>query len=297
MKLLITGAKGQVGSELVKDAQARDYEVFDFGSRELDITNFKQLMQKVEQIRPDVIINAAAYTAVDKAEQESELAYAVNALGSENLAKASKQQTIPLLYISTDYVFDGEKDTPYTEMDQPNPTGVYGASKLQGDQAIEAIWSRHIILRVSWVFGEQGNNFVKTMLRLAEQRDELGIVNDQFGAPTSARAISQSLLSILEADNFNQPDFLWGTYHLQSEPGVTWFEFAREIFKQAEKLGLINKTMKLNPISSSEFPTPVKRPANSKLDGIKLKQNFALKPVQWQDDLQQMLKNMSAITS
>ncbi len=297
MKLLINGAKGQVGSELVKDAQARGYEVYGFGSRELDITHFEQLMQKVEQIRPDVIINAAAYTAVDKAEQESEQAYAVNALGSENLAKASKQMAIPLLHISTDYVFDGEKDTPYTEMDQPNPTGVYGASKLQGDQAIEAIWSRHIILRVSWVFGEQGNNFVKTMLRLAKQQDELSIVNDQFGAPTSARAISQSLLSILETDNFNQPDFPWGTYHLQSEPGVTWFEFAREIFQQAEKLGLINKTMKLNPIPSSEFPTPVKRPANSKLDGIKLKQNFALKPVQWQDDLQQMLKNMSAITS
>ncbi len=297
MKLLITGAKGQVGSELVKDAQARGYEVFDFGSRELDITNFEQLMQKVEQIHPDVIINAAAYTAVDKAEQESEQAYAVNALGSENLAKACKQMAIPLLHISTDYVFDGEKDTPYTEMDQPNPTGVYGVSKLQGDQAIEAIWPRHIILRVSWVFGEQGNNFVKTMLRLAEQRDELSIVNDQFGAPTSARAISQSLQSILEADNFNQPEFPWGTYHLQSEPGVTWFEFAREIFQQAEKLGLINKAMKLTPIPSSEFPTPVKRPANSKLDGIKLQQNFGLKPVQWQDDLQQMLKNMSAITS
>ena len=297
MKLLITGAKGQVGSELVKDAQARGYEVYGFSSRELDITHFEQLMQKVEQIRPDVIINAAAYTAVDKAEQESEQAYAVNAQGSKNLAKASKQMAIPLLHISTDYVFDGEKDTPYTEVDQPNPTGVYGASKLQGDQAIEAIWPRHIILRVSWVFGEQGNNFVKTMLRLAEQRDELSIVNDQFGAPTSARAISQSLLSILEVNNFNQPDFPWGTYHLQSEPGVTWFEFAREIFQQAEKLGLINKTMKLNPIPSSEFPTPVKRPANSKLDGIKLQQNFDLKPVQWQDDLQQMLKNMSAITS
>ncbi len=297
MKLLITGAKGQVGSELVKDAQARGYEVYGFGSRELDITRFEPLMQKVEQIHPDVIINAAAYTAVDKAEQESEQAYAVNTQGSENLARACQQLTIPLLHISTDYVFDGEKNSPYTESDTPNPTGVYGASKLQGDQAIEAIWPRHIILRVSWVFGEQGNNFVKTMLRLAEQRNELSIVNDQFGAPTSARAISQTLLSILEVDNFNQPGFPWGTYHLQSEPGVTWFEFATEIFQQAEKLGLINKTMQLNPIPSSEFPTPVKRPANSKLDGTKLQQNLGLKPVQWQADLQQMLKNMSAITS
>ncbi len=297
MKLLISGAKGQVGSELLKEAHARYYDVYGFGSRELDITDLELLMHKLEQVQPDVVINAAAYTAVDKAEEETERAYAVNTLGSENLAKACRQYDIPLLHISTDYVFNGEKDSPYTEDDSPDPTGVYGASKLQGDQKIEQLWPKHIILRVSWVFGEQGNNFVKTMLRLAAQRDELSIVNDQFGAPTSARAISCSLLDILAAADFNSSDCPWGTYHLQSEPGVSWFDFAAEIFKQARELGLINKTMKLNPIASSEFPTPVKRPANSKLDGTKLQQNFAIAPVQWQDDLQQLLKQMSAITS
>ncbi len=297
MKILITGAQGQVGSELLKEAHNRKHQVYGFGSTELDITDAGQVLDTLAKIQPEVLINAAAYTAVDKAEQESGLAYAVNSMGSENLAKACQKQNIPLLHISTDYVFDGEKASAYTEADTPNPTGVYGASKLEGDQKIQQIWPKHIIVRVSWVFGEQGNNFVKTMLRLAAQRDELSIVDDQFGAPTSAIAISQCLLDILDADTFNQSQCPWGTYHLQSDPGVTWYEFAGEIFQQAKNLGLITKTMKLNPIPSSEFPTPVKRPANSKLDGIKLQQNFSISPVHWQDDLQHMLKNIRAITS
>ena len=239
----------------------------------------------------DVIINAAAYTAVDKAETEQELVYTVNSYGSENLAKACKEQDIPLLHISTDYVYDGKKQSPYLETDPPNPTGVYGASKLEGDQKIEQIWSKHIILRGSWVFGEHGNNFVKTMLRLAEQRDELSIVDDQYGAPTSAKAISSCLLAILENKQFNQPECPWGVYNLQSDPGVTWFGFAQEIFKQAKQLGIINKEMKLNPIPSSEFPTPVKRPANSKLNGKKLQQQFSICVADWKSDLLGMLQS------
>ncbi|MCP3675416.1 MAG: dTDP-4-dehydrorhamnose reductase [Gammaproteobacteria bacterium] len=291
MKILITGARGQVGTELVNEAINRCHQVHAYGSNELDISNKEQVNKTVQQVKPDVIINAAAYTAVDKAETESELAYAVNSQGSENLAIACKSQNIPLLHISTDYVYDGEKQTPYIEVDQPNPTGVYGASKLEGDQKIEQIWHKYIILRVSWVFGEYGNNFVKTMLRLAEQRDELSIVDDQFGAPTSATAISKSLLDIIDSPQFNQQDCPWGIYNLQSDPGVSWYEFAREIFQQAKKMSLINKDMKLNPIPSSEFPTPVKRPANSKLDGAKLKQCFDILPVDWKRDLTKVLSS------
>lgn len=291
MKILITGAKGQVGSELVKQA-GNVHEVFAYGSKELDIADLEQLKQTVQRIKPDVIINAAAYTAVDKAETEAELAYAVNSLGSENLAYAAKEYDIPLLHISTDYVYDGEKKSAYSETDTPNPTGVYGASKLEGDEKITQLWHKHIILRVSWVFGEQGNNFVKTMLRLAEQRDELSIVDDQFGAPTSAKSISSSLLALLESKSFNQSDCPWGIYNLQSDPGVTWYGFAEEIFLQAQQLGKLNKSMKLNPIPSSEFPTPVKRPANSKLDGKKLQQAFNMPAADWKQDLQLMLKTL-----
>ncbi|MCP3673292.1 MAG: dTDP-4-dehydrorhamnose reductase [Gammaproteobacteria bacterium] len=291
MKILITGARGQVGTELVNEAINRCHQVHAYGSNELDISNLEQVNEVALQVKPDVIINAAAYTAVDKAETEKKRAYSVNSQGSKNLATVCKKLDIPLLHISTDYVYDGDKQSPYVETDQPNPMGVYGASKLEGDQRIEQIWPKHIILRVSWVFGEQGNNFVKTMLRLAEQRDELSIVDDQFGAPTSARAISLCLLNILENQQFNQSNCPWGTCNFQSDPGVSWYEFAQEIFHQADDLGIINKPMKLTPIPSSEFPTPVKRPANSKLDGKKLEQQFGLTPVDWRIDLSVMLKN------
>ena len=293
MKLLITGAKGQVGSELVIQANKKNYQVFAYASKDLDITNLQQLQNIAVQVLPDVIINAAAYTAVDKAETEPALAYAVNSIGSENLAHICKQHDIPLLHISTDYIYDGEKTSPYNEEDIPKPTGVYGASKLQGDEKIISIWHKHIILRVSWVFGEQGNNFVKTMLRLAEQRDELSIVDDQYGAPTSARAISHCLLSIIASEQFNQDSCPWGIYNLQSDPGVNWFQFSQEIFKSAQQLGLLNKSMKLNAIPSSEFPTPVKRPANSKLDGSKLQKAFNIPIADWRADLQTMLSNMT----
>lgn len=291
MKILIAGARGQVGSELVEEATKRGHKVYGFASKELDISVLEQVQQSVEKIKPDVIINAAAYTAVDKAETERELAYAVNSLGSENLAKTAQQYDIPLLHISTDYVYNGEKKTAYNETDLADPIGVYGASKLEGDEKIIALWHKHIILRVSWVFGEFGNNFVKTMLKLAQQRDELSIVADQFGAPTSARAISKTLLDILQSKQFNQSTCPWGVYNLQSDPGVTWYQFAQEIFAQAEQCRLLDKKIQLNPIPSSQYPTPVTRPANSKLAGDKLQQKFNISPVHWKDDLQQMLIN------
>ena len=281
MKILITGAKGQVGTDLVLEAKKRNHQVFGFTSSELDITNKAAVDGELSKINPDVVINAAAYTAVDKAETEKETAYAVNETGVKNLAETCKTLDIPLLHISTDYVFDGEKKEPYTESDTPNPTSVYGASKLAGEVALQKTWQKHITLRVSWVFGEHGNNFVKTMLRLAKDRDELSVVNDQYGAPTSALAIAECLLDIVDKENFGKQDFPWGLYHFQSDPGVTWYEFAKEIFSQAKESGILDKEMIVNPIGSEQFPTPVKRPLNSKLDGKKIKNNLGISLSKW----------------
>lgn len=281
MKILVTGAKGQVGTDVVLEAKSRGHEVFGFASSELDIADKSSVDSVLVSIKPDVVINAAAYTAVDKAETEKEKAYAVNETGVKNLADACKEQDVPLLHISTDYVFDGEKKEPYVETDAPNPTSVYGASKLAGEVALQNTWRKHIILRVSWVFGEHGNNFVKTMLRLAEDRDEIAVVNDQFGAPTPAKAIAQCLLDIAEKDHFGEGDFPWGLYHYQSDPGVTWYEFAQEIFRQAIELGVMDKEVVVKPINSDQFPTPVSRPLNSKLGSLKSNERLNNALLEW----------------
>lgn len=281
MKTLITGAKGQVGTDLVLEAQRRDHDVYGFTSSELDITDSLIVNATISRIKPHILINAAAYTAVDKAETEKEKAYAVNEIGVKNLAEACKNLDIPLLHISTDYVFDGEKQEPYVETDTPNPTSFYGASKLAGEVALQKTWHKHIILRVSWVFGEHGNNFIKTMLRLAKERDEVSVVNDQYGAPTSAKAIAESLLDIADKNDFAKKDFPWGLYHFESDPGVTWYEFAKEIFSQAKASGIIDKEMIVHPMGSEHFKRPVKRPKNSKLKGGKIKNNFGVPLSEW----------------
>src|SRR5690606_5822749 len=265
MKILVTGAAGQVGKEIIEIAAQTGIDVAGFDSAALDITSIAQVNAAIERERPDCVINAAAYTAVDRAESEAERAYAVNRDGVAHLAAACKKADIPLLHISTDYVFDGTKTSAYTEDDIPNPTSVYGASKLAGEQALIARWHKHIILRVSWVFGQHGNNFVKTMLRLGRERDELRVVHDQFGAPTSARASARLLVAMATSPHLGGTQLGWGARHMESNPGVTWCEFAKAIFEQAFELGLINRKPTVHAITSAEFPTPVKRPANSKL--------------------------------
>ncbi len=289
-RVLITGAKGQVGSELVVEAEKRGYDVIGLSSAELDITDRAQVKAALKKTMPVALINAAAYTAVDKAEDEKDRAYRVNADAVKIMAEICEQENVPLLHISTDYVFDGNKSTPYSELDQPNPTGVYGASKLAGEQALQATWDKHVILRVSWVFGKNGNNFVKTMLRLGQGRDELGVVNDQFGAPTAATSIASCLMDIVDKERFGEPDFPWGLYHYQSEPGVTWYDFATTIFAQANKLGVLGKQITVNPIGSEQFPTPVKRPENSKLDGKKMQNVFGVSAGDWEQELLGMLE-------
>lgn len=288
-KVLITGAKGQVGTELVLESKKRGYDVIGLDSVGLDIVDAAQVQRVIEELRPDAVINAAAYTAVDKAEEQKEQAFSVNAKAVGHLALVCKQLDIPLLHISTDYVFDGKKETPYLEADETNPTGVYGASKLEGEQVLQKIWKKHIILRVSWVFGAKGNNFVKTMLRLSETRDELSVVNDQYGAPTAAKSIANCLLNIVEKSRFGKEGFPWGIYHYQSDPGVTWYEFANEIFEQARTQGKLQRQVKVNPITSAEFPTPVTRPSNSKLSGKKILQIHGQLADSWKSQLKDVL--------
>jgi dTDP-4-dehydrorhamnose reductase len=280
-KIFITGKNGQVGRELVERAAELGIEAISFGSEELDIRDRKAVMAAIDEHQPTVVINAAAYTAVDKAETEIDLAYAVNRDGVENLALACKAQNIPLIHISTDYVFDGEKNSPYVESDTPNPIGVYGASKYAGEEVLRATWEKHIIVRVSWVFGRYGNNFVKTMLRLGQERDALNVVGDQVGAPTAAADIANTALSIISDDILP-----WGLYHLESNPKVSWYEFATEVFSNAKELGLIAGVPVVTAITSDQFPTPVKRPAQSKLNSIT---SPSVGSVEWKVGLSNML--------
>lgn len=280
-RVFITGKNGQVGRELVERAAELNIDAVSFDSSELNICDREKVIATIADYKPKVVINAAAYTAVDKAEEEADLAYAVNRDGVENLALACKALNIPLIHISTDYVFDGEKDSPYLESDSPNPIGVYGASKYAGEKVLKDTWEKHIIVRVSWVFGFHGNNFVKTMLRLGNERDELAVVCDQYGAPTSAKYIANELL-MCDAEK-------WGLYHLVSNPVVSWFEFADKIFERALSYRLIERAPILNSLISTEYPTPVKRPLNSKLDTI-CECQFSVS--NWPDELENMLESL-----
>lgn len=288
MRVLITGARGQVGQELMLSAP-HDWQVSGFGSSELDISDAQQVRAVLQSLQPQLIINAAAYTAVDKAETDSQRAHAVNHLGAENLAKAAQQVDCPLLHISTDYIFAGQHAKPYTEEDVPAPSSVYGASKWLGEQAITSCCKRHIILRTSWVFGLHGNNFVKTMLRLGQERDTLSIVSDQVGGPTSARSIAHALWQIAEQYK-NSGNSIWGTYHFSGAPTCSWYDFANEIFTQASALKLIERCPTLKPINTSDYPTPAQRPAYSVLDNSKISQQLKIAQSDWKNELNIMLR-------
>lgn len=290
MRVLITGARGQVGQELMQSAPA-SWQISGFGSKALDISDAQQVLDTVQQLQPQLIINAAAYTAVDKAESDQDRAYAVNQHGTRNLAAAAQRFDCPLLHISTDYVFDGKHNQPYTEHDIPAPNSVYGDSKWQGEQAITAVCHKYIIVRTSWVFGFRGNNFVKTMLRLGQERDALSIVSDQVGGPTSARSIAQALWQVAQQYQ-SSGDCPWGTYHFSGTPTCSWHDFACEIFTQATTLGLIAKTPKLNPIKTCDYPTPAQRPAYSVLDNTKISQQFNIAQSDWKSELNFVLRQL-----
>ncbi|WP_442965639.1 dTDP-4-dehydrorhamnose reductase [Pseudomonas sp. RIT-PI-q] len=267
------------------------FSVFGYGSQELDIGNAEQIQAVFDAIKPELVINAAAYTAVDKAESDADRAYAVNSHGVGLLATAAESLGIPLLHISTDYVFSGEGDKPYTPDDVTRPTGVYGLSKLAGEKQLQAQCSRHLVLRTSWVFGAHGNNFVKTMLRLGSDRDTLSVVADQHGGPTSAGSIADTLWAL--AVIFQQEGRLgWGVYHYSGVPACSWHDFANEIFTQAVSLGLLEKSPELKAITTADYPTPAKRPAWSVLDCEKLADVHGLSPRSWVQELQAVLQQL-----
>jgi dTDP-4-dehydrorhamnose reductase len=280
MVVLVAGAGGQLGQSLrFIAANYPDIEFHFFNSSEFDITDKEKCQMLFSEIKPDYCINAAAYTAVDKAESEPEKARIINAEGARNLAEACQKHYTILLHISTDFVFDGQKTTPYTEADLPNPTGVYGQSKLDGENAVRKILSRHFIIRTSWVYSQFGSNFMKTMLRLASERKSLNVVDDQIGTPTLATDLADALLQIITFNTQHPADQNFGTYNYSNEGQCSWYDFAQKIFE-------INKIeIDLHPISTTDYPTPAKRPAYSVMDKSKIEDVFGIKIKNWKESL------------
>ncbi|MBB1428472.1 dTDP-4-dehydrorhamnose reductase [Shewanella sp. SG44-2] len=281
MKILITGKNGQVGRCLVDLLEAQTELTFlALDREELDITDPIQVDKIVTEFQPNIIINAAAYTTVDKAEQESELAFAINRYGPQNLALAANKINAAIIHISTDYVFDGDSAESYTESDVTSPQGEYGRSKLAGEHAVAQACPKHIILRTAWVFGEHGNNFVKSMLRLAKTRDTLGVVADQFGGPTYAGDIANAILVI--SKQIARNSHAYGIYHFSGFPHVNWHTFAERIFEIALDQNVLVKPIQVNPITTLDYPTPAKRPANSRLNCDKIHNTFGIMQSDWQ---------------
>ena len=283
-RILITGGSGQVGHCLKAQLEGcAELSVPD--SSALNIADRRSVRQAVETFRPDYIINAAAYTAVDKAENDAERAFAVNRDGAHHLAEAAEAAGAAMLHISTDYVFDGAGGAPYDEAAPTVPPNIYGASKLAGEQAVLAACRRVVVMRTSWVFGAHGQNFVKTMLRLGRERDSLGIVADQYGAPTAAADITAALITILRRHTPDQLAERAGIYHYCGSPYASWFEFAETIFAEAAAQGVLAKIPAVKPIATADYPTPAKRPADSRLDCGKIRTVFGIGPCDWHSAL------------
>ena len=291
MKLLVVGATGQVGQATAAFGIEREYEVVGLGSKELDITQSEQVKQVIGEHQPDFVINCAAYTAVDKAEDDREACLRINTDGPANLASACSELDIPLIHLSTDYVFDGEKTAAYKETDDVKPLGVYGESKWQGEELVRQLCPNHIILRISWVFGPFGHNFMKTMLRLGAERQELSVVADQYGAPTYTGDIARVVVAIAEQLHCQVSDDLWGTYHYCGTDVTTWHRFAKVIFMEAK--GFVDLQVdQVHEITTDEYPTPVTRPKNSALDCHKILYAFGIKQRPWRSGIMATLKHL-----
>lgn len=280
MIIFVIGQSGQVARALIERA-GDETSLVAMGRPDLDVCNKESIDEAMTRLRPSIVVNASAYTAVDKAEEEEAAAFAVNRDGPHNLALACKQAGIPLIHISTDYVFDGSKDEPYAEADQTEPLGVYGRSKLAGEHAIASVLDEHIILRTAWVYSPFGGNFVKTMLRLASGRNEINVVVDQIGCPTSAHDIAGAILAL--SKKIEEGEAVYGTYNLVGTGETSWHGLAAEVFALSATIG--GPFAKVHPIPSSEFPTKATRPANSRLDGTKLAQDYGIAMPHWRDSL------------
>jgi dTDP-4-dehydrorhamnose reductase len=286
VKILATGGSGQVGAELFRRGAAWQTEVHAITRDRLDITQSAAVLTILEKIKPDVVVNAAAYTAVDKAETEPDRAFAANRDGPGFLAVGCAKLGVPLIHISTDYVFNGEKASGYRETDSTSPLGVYGESKEAGERAVREAWGRHIILRTSWVYAGHGGNFVRTMLQVGSERESLRVVADQTGTPTFAGDIADAILSIA-ANIAGREQAAWGTYHYTAKGQTTWHGFAEKIFDAAE--ARLGRRPIIEAITTREYPTPAKRPVNSVLDCAKVDAAFKPPRRDWHEGLAEVL--------
>lgn len=283
-RVMVTGAGGMTGSEVSERAQRAGWEVSALSHADLDVANAAAVGAAADTFRPDVIINCAAYTAVDRAESEPDVAAAVNVEGARNAARTSEGMGIPVIHLSTDYVFGGDAREPYEPYDEPNPIGVYGRTKWTGEAIVRKENARHVIVRTSWVFSHRGSNFVRTMLRLASERDELRVVDDQVGRPTSSADLADALLAV--ADAALEDRELSGTYHYANAGATTWFGFAQAIVEEA---GARTRSPRVIPIPTSEFPTAARRPSYSVLDTSSFTERFRVRPRPWRDALRETL--------
>ena len=288
MRVVVTGREGQVATALAQAAAAPCMEVVRLGRPEFDLERLETLAPALEAARPDVVVSAAAYTAVDQAESEPERARIVNALAPGGLAEAAARLGAPILHLSTDYVFDGSKDGAYVEADPTGPVTVYGATKLAGEQAVAAAHRGAVILRTAWVYAPYGKNFVRTMLRLAESRDEVAVVADQRGCPTYAPDIADSVLKLAAALLRGEGEA--GVFHMAGEDEASWAEFARATFEQSRARG--GPYARVKPIATTDYPTPARRPANSRLSGRKLQAAFGVVLPSWREALPRCVDEM-----
>jgi dTDP-4-dehydrorhamnose reductase len=284
MKILVAGAQGQLARALLETAQRQpSHQVVPLGRPQLDLLDRATIAKAMAGLEPDLLVNAAAYTAVDKAESDMETAFAVNRDGAGALAAAARASDIPIIHVSTDYVFDGRKIGAYVETDATNPLGVYAKSKLEGELAVAAANPRHLILRTAWLYAPYGANFLRTMLRLARERPELRVVADQHGQPTYVPHLAEAILAIAKALSNRQGQGRWGTYHIAAGGETTWHGFAGAIVRAGARLG--TPQVPVIPITTAEYPTLAARPANSRLDCSKLERTFGVRLPHWQQGL------------
>ncbi|XZF75624.1 dTDP-4-dehydrorhamnose reductase [Bacillus sp. AL-1R] len=280
MKVLVTGYGGQLGYDVVKECKRHGLVVKGIGRKELDITEKESVSSIIDSFKPDVIVHCAAYTAVDKAEDDKENCWNVNVEGTSYLVEAAKKHHSKFIYISTDYVFNGTGESPFNEDDQPDPIGYYGLTKYEGERVVQSCIENYFIVRISWVFGINGNNFIKTMLKLSETRNELKIVGDQIGSPTYTVDLARFIIDLMKSDQF-------GIYHATNEGFTSWADFAKEIFKQTDRKTFVKS------IASEDYPTRATRPKNSRLSKQKLVDNGFQSLPSWQDALARYLVQLN----
>ena len=286
MRVLVTGAKGQLGTDVMAELKSNNIEAVGIDREELDIVDAKACEEFFDKAnaekRIDAVIHCAAYTAVDKAEDEQELSYNINALGTKNIATACKKFDMKLMYISTDYVFNGQGERPWEPDDERQPLNVYGKTKYEGELFVEEIAKKYFIVRIAWVFGIAGNNFIKTMLKLAKERDSLTVVDDQIGSPTYTADLSKLLVSMIQTDKY-------GRYHATNEGYCSWYEFAKEIFK------VVGVTINVAAVDSSAYPAKAKRPANSRMEKKKLDEMGFKRLPSWQDATRRYIEELQKL--